>query len=251
MFNDPHVVYGIIASLVAASVSTLGLLSMAALGDWGRRNSSYFSSFAIGILLVAVFLHLIPEAFHESENAWQWVLAGFFGMTFFALVLRYFAHENRSGSNLAFGYASIIALGFHSFLDGVIYGTTFHSEPFTGVLATSGLLLHEFPEGVIAYFLMVEAGANRTHAVLWAFIAASITTVAGALASALFIENIEGLPFGALLALAAGALIYVMVFHLGPHARFTPKKRGYLLSMTGVAVALAAVILRESSGVGH
>ncbi len=218
---------------------------MAALGDWGRRNSAYFSAFAIGVLLVAVIFHLTPEALAYSPNAWRWGLAGFLVMFALGFGIRIFTRRSTDKLGLAIGYASIIALGFHSFVDGLIYEVTFHAEWFTGGLATIGLLLHEFPEGVIAFFLAREAGLSRNSSVLWAFFAASVTTVAGAAVAGAFIENIHDIPFGPLLALAAGGLVYIMIFHLAPHASLTPRKRGYLMASIGVAIAMIALVFRH------
>ena len=234
---------GVLASFVAALVSTAGLLSMAALGDWGKRNSAYFSAFAIGVLLVAVLFHLTPESLSYSPKAWRAIVGGFLGMFIFGYGLRLLSQNNKNGHGIAIGYASIVALGFHSFVDGLIYEATYHAEVFTGSLATSGLLLHEFPEGVIAYFLARDAGLDRIRSTVWAFISASLTTVAGAVIASAFIENVNALPLGPLLGLTAGGLIYIIVFHLGPHASLTPHRRGYLLASIGVVVALSALIL--------
>ncbi len=233
---------GLIASVAAALVSTAGLVSMALLGDWGRRNSPYFSAFAVGVLLVAVTLHLAPEALQHSRKAWRAILAGFIGMSAIGVSLK-FASRGRDGAAMAaFGFASIIALGFHSFLDGVIYETSFHEHLFTGGIATIGLLLHEFPEGVIAFFLLRETGMNPAAAGFWAFIAASATTVAGAVFASLFIGE---LAFASLAGATAGALIYIMVFHLGPHACLAPDRRGYPVASLGVIIAVSAIVLRH------
>ena len=236
---------GVLASFVAALVSTAGLLSMAALGDWGKRNSAYFSAFAIGVLLVAVLFHLTPESLAYSPDSWKSIAGGFLIMVFLGYGLRLLSHNNRNGHGVAIGYASIVALGFHSFVDGLFYEATYHAEVFTGSIATAGLLLHEFPEGVIAYFLARDAGLDKARSMVWAFIAASLTTVAGAFIASAFIENVNALPLGPLLGLTAGGLTYIMVFHLGPHASLTPHKRGYLFASVGVVVALSAVILRH------
>lgn len=236
---------GVLASFVAALVSTAGLLSMAALGDWGKRNSAYFSAFAIGVLLVAVLFHLTPESLSYSRTAWRAIVGGFLGMFVLGYGLRLLSHNSKNGPGVAIGYASIVALGFHSFVDGLIYEATYHAEVFTGSLATGGLLLHEFPEGVIAYFLARDAGLNRVRSIAWAFISASLTTVAGAVIGSAFIENVNTLPLGPLLGVTAGGLIYIIVFHLGPHASLTPHRRGYLLASIGVVVALSALILRH------
>lgn len=248
VFGDLQLYSGLIAATVAAAMSTIGLLSMAFLGDWGRRNSPYFSAFAVGFLLVAVLFHLVPEALSFSRNAWRWIIVGFAAMGLIGIALRVWTKRSETDANLAFGYASILALGSHSLLDGVIYETTFHDEFFTGGLATFGLLLHEFPEGVIAFFLLREAGMPRYAAGFWAFVAASLTTIIGAIVTTFFLENAMELPFPTLLGLTAGGLFYITIFHLGPHARFTPKGRGYFAASIGVVIALAAVILREASG---
>ncbi len=234
---------GILASLVAALISSVGLLSMAAFGDWGRRNSPYFSAFAIGVLLVAILFHLAPEALSYSSDAINWIVAGFFAMVGVGMLLRLFTNNQRNLLGAAFGYASIIALGFHSFVDGLIYEATYHSKFFTGTIASIGLLLHEFPEGVIAYFLARSAGLDRPMSILWAFVAASLTTVAGAIVAAYYIEQVSALPLGPLLGLAAGGLIYIIIFHLAPHASGTPHQRGYMMASLGVAVGLTAIVL--------
>ncbi len=218
---------------------------MAALGDWGKRNSAYFSAFAIGVLLVAVLFHLTPESLSYSRSAWRWMIGGFLGMSILGFGLRLLSQNSRNGHGIAIGYASVIALGFHSFVDGLIYEATYSTEAFTGSLATAGLLLHEFPEGVIAYFLARDAGLDRIRSIVWAFIAASLTTIFGAIVASGFLGGPENVPIGPMLGLTAGGLAYIMAFHLGPHASLTPNKRGYFIASVGVVIALAAVVLRH------
>lgn len=222
---------------------------MAFLGDWGRRNSPYFSAFAVGFLLVGVFFHLIPEALAASFDAWRWIVIGLGLVTGLWVLLRITARRQADSGDLAFGYASIVAIGSHSLLDGVIYVTTYHDAcPFDGGLATFGLLLHEYPEGVIAFFLLREAGMGRMMAGLWAFMTASVTTIVGALAGAALIDRIDQIPIGSLMGLTAGGLIYIIFLHLAPHAGLTPHRRGYLTAGIGVIIALAAVIFRDVLG---
>ena len=245
MFGEPGISSGLLASTFAALVSTVGLLTMAAAGDWGRRNSAYFSAFAIGVLLIAVFFHLAPEAISQSSNAWVWIIVGLGVMSVIGISLRTYANRRVEGQDLAFGYASMIAIGSHSFMDGVLYQTAFHDDLFTGGLATFALLLHEFPEGVIAYFLLREAGMKTVTACILAFFTASMTTPLGAISGAYVIESVPGLKVSTLLGLTAGGLIYLMAFHLGPHAALTPNRRGYLYTGFGVIVGLAAVIFHD------
>lgn len=236
------------AALLAAAISTLGLFSMLVVGDWGRRHSPYFSAFAVGFLLVAVFFHLIPESLHYSADAWNWIAVGLGAMILIGVVMRVASRRRVDDGDLTFGYASVFVLGAHSMLDGVIYVTTFQKEFFTGGLATFGLLLHEYPEGIIAFFLLREAGLSNLTAGAMAFVAASITTIAGAFGAEVLISSVDSIPFSALMGLTAGGLIYIISLHLAPHAALTPHRRGYLMAGIGVIIALTALILKQLAG---
>lgn len=252
LFGDFGLDGGLVASFIAAGISTLGLISMAAVGDWGRRNSPYFSAFAVGLLTVAVLFHLIPEAIGEAADSWKWVLGGFAALTLLAVILSNFAKRGGDGDTIALGYASTIAVGSHSFMDGFVYEATFrdfglfHDNVFTGAITTAGLMLHEYPEGVIAFFLLREAGLTELRAGILAFIVASLTTVAGAIGGGVVFDFFPFLTPSIVLGLTAGGLIYLLVFHLGPHARLTPRRRGYAVAGIGVVIGLAAIILHAA-----
>ena len=249
LFGDSTIYYGLIASLIAAGVSTFGIIMMSAFSSWARRNSAYCSAFAVGLLTVGVLFHLIPEAASLSKLALSWVAAGFAAMVLIGIAVQTAVNRQPEGAALTFGYASILALSAHSFLDGAIYAASFQEEAFTGWLATGGLLFHEFPEGVIAYALLAQAGLGRARAMFLAFIAAAATTVAGTIAAQFLISLTNTLPIAAMLGAAAGALIYVLIVHLGPHATSAPDKRGYDVAMLGVLTGMAAIILQHMSGV--
>ncbi|MBB5518592.1 ZIP family metal transporter [Amphiplicatus metriothermophilus] len=237
---------GVIAALFAGLVSTAGLFAMLLLKDWSRRNSPSFSAFAVGFLLVTVLMHLIPEALSYSFGAWRWMALGFAALFAFGLSLRLFTRRRIESANLAFGYASIIALGAHSFLDGVLYDLAYRGDLFTGWIATMGLMLHEFPEGAIAFYLLREAGMARLPAGVLAFVAAALTTVAGACLSA-YSPWTSDLPYAAFLGMTAGGLVYVTAFHLGPHSTRAPHPLGYRLMSLGVIVGLLAIIFRHGA----
>ncbi len=250
MFGVLSEIDGLAASTAAAAISTAGIATVALFGAVVERHASYFSAFAVGLLSVAVALHLIPETLDFSLGAIGWVFGGFAAMVLIGIAVQLSVSRSPEGAALTFGYASIIGLAAHSFLDGVIYAAAFRDDPFTGWLATGGLMLHEFPEGIIAFFLLAQTGLSRGNAIVLAFLAASFTTFAGTLVANAAIWLTEGPPMAAMLGGAAGALIYVVIVHLGPHASRAPKKRGYLFAQLGVATGVAAIVLNNIAG-GH
>ncbi|WP_428409178.1 ZIP family metal transporter [Hyphococcus sp.] len=229
-------------------MSTFGIFAMASFSGWAQRNSAYCAAFAVGLLTVGVMFHLIPEAASIASSALSWVLAGFVAMVLIGIAVQTAVARQPEGAALTFGYVSIIGLAAHSFLDGAVYAASFWEEAFTGWLATGGLLFHEFPEGVIAYALLAQAGLPRGRAILLAFIAAALTTVAGTISAQSLFSLASAPPLAAMLGTAAGALIYVLIFHLGPHATRTPKKRGYDVAMLGVMVGTAALLFEHFGG---
>ncbi len=245
MAGEEHTAYGLYASGVAALISATGIATMMIIGAKAHRLSAYVSAFAVGFLTVAVFFLLLPKAFSASNEAWQYALVGFGVMALAGIGIQLMFAGRLDNAALTFGYASILALGFHSFLDGFVYTASFHKEIVTGVIAVIGLMLHEYPEGIIAFLLLREAGLSSPIAGFGAFLAAGASTVAGAFAgdSALALVNMP--PLGALYGAAAGALIYVLLVHLIPHAWRTPKGRGYVAASLGVVVGTASVIFES------
>ena len=128
------------------------------------------------------------------------------------------------------------------FIDGIIYSVTFKVSVFTGALAAIGMILHEFPEGIVTFVLLEKSGFSQKKSALYAFLAAAISTPLGALASYPFITRIKTSTLGALLAVSAGALVYVGASHLLPAVEKENKKYSVFALATGVLVAVVIVL---------
>lgn len=233
-------------SLTAALVTALGIWTIRRFAGWGQRNTAYFMCFAAGVLISATFLHMIPKAFAMNPRAPAWLLAGFVGLHVFNRFLTAFVCEKSpDGKDYAIGVLPMVGIGFHSFIDGFIYSITFTVSLFTGLLATTGMVLHEFPEGIVTYLLLVRAGFGERRAARLAFVAAAATTPLGMLVSYPFVRDIDNELLGLLLALSAGALVYVGATHLLPRAEQERKRYSLVALAGGVAVALVVVASKQ------
>ena len=233
----------LITSLLAAVVTTTGIYTIRNFIDWGQRNITYFICFAAGVLISASFLHMIPKAIAMNVNAPNYLLLGFFSLYFFnRFITAFVCQRNPEKEQYGIGLIPMIGIGFHSFIDGMIYSIVFSVSIFTGFIATSGMVLHEFPEGIITYLLLLKGGFSERTAMLLAFLAAALTTPLGMLISYPFINNIDKPMLGALLALSAGALIYVGATHLLPKAEQEHKKYSFVALAGGVLVAILIVL---------
>ncbi len=250
MLIEPGHVAPLQASFLAAIISAAGLLSMAMLGDWGKKFSPAFSAFAVGIMLTATLLHLIPEGLAQSEQLWQWISLGLLAFILSGLFLRLLSSGQSIETDLSFAFSSAFALGTHSLLDGVLYAMAFQGDSFTGWVAAVGLLVHEFPEGVIIFFLLRDANLPRATAFALAFVTACLTTLVGTLGTLHFLDFFAAsVPI--MTGITIGAFIYVLIFHLGPHASRAPGRQGYLAASAGVLLATLAIVLGHSNHIGH
>ncbi len=100
---------------------------------------------------------------------------------------------------------------------------------------------HEFPEGIMTYLLLVRAGQSPSRALMLAWSAAAITTPLGTLLSYPLVDGIDPPTLGILLALSAGALLYVGATHLLPQAEHERRRFSVLALAAGVGVAVLVV----------
>jgi ZIP family zinc transporter len=230
-------------SLLAAGTTSLGIHTIRRFTAWGERNTAYFMCFAAGVLVSASFLHIIPKSLEMNSRAPGWLLAGFLGLHLFNRFLTAFVCErDPNRKDYAIGLVPMLGVGFHSFIDGWIYSIAFTVSILTGFMATAGMVLHEFPEGIITYLLLLRAGLSERQAALLAFAAAAATTPAGMLVSYPLISRIDDQALGALLALSAGALVYVGATHLLPRAQQEGRRFSLVALAGGVLVAIFIVM---------
>jgi ZIP family zinc transporter/zinc and cadmium transporter len=229
------------ASLTAALVTTIGIYTIRHFEAWGRKYSIYFVCFAAGVLISVSLLHIIPKSFEMSANAPAYLLGGFVLLHLFNRFITAFVCERGPDARYGIGLVPTIGIGFHSFIDGFVYSITFTVSIFTGAMAATGMVLHEFPEGIITYLLLLRGGFSERTSLILAFLAASISTPLGMLVSYPYISQIDKPLLGALLSLSAGALLYVGATHLLPQAE--KEHRKYSLFALGAGILVAVIIV--------
>lgn len=232
----------VVASSLACVVTTIGIYVISKYEAWGRQNIVYFMSFAAGVLVSVSFIHIIPKSFQMNEDAPTYLLIGFLVLYLFNRFLNLYICQEYQGETFATGIIPMLGIGFHSLLDGVIYSVTFNVSIFTGVLAAVGMVLHEFPEGIVTFLLLERGGFDRRRAALYAFLAAAISTPLGTLVSYPLIDDIAKPTLGILLAVSAGTLVYVGASHLLPEVEKENKQYSVISLAVGVAVAVVIVI---------
>jgi len=213
--------------MILASVTVVSLIAFVGLIFAGMREerlnrvTMLLVGFASGTLIGGAFLHLLPEAL-ESENdvttVFFYVIAGI--IVFFALEKFFYwrhCHERECPTH-AFVYLNLIGDGIHNFIDGMIIAATYIVSSASGsyqlgFATTMAVILHEIPQELGDFGVLIYGGLNRKKALTFNFISA-VTAVAGALLTYFlaYLQSIETL----LVPFAAGGFIYIAATDLMP-----------------------------------
>ena len=224
----------ILYSAIAGLSTLLGIALVIINEERVVRYSHYVNSFAAGLILGVAFFHLFPESLELSENALLYIFLGF--LVFYLLESLMVLH---SGSEIHFkgkrnpqhtkGMVMFSGLFFHSLLDGIIIGVGFEIDPKVGLLTSLGIILHEVPEGVTSFSLLIASIARNTA--LKMSIAVALATPLGALISLAFIGGLSESTVGLLLAMAGGSFLYIGASDLIPetHEEKGVANAGFLL----------------------
>ncbi len=257
----------ILAWIIAASLCG-GVLSVAcaavfALNDHAQRYLGAMVSYAIGALLGAVFLDILPEAIKLTPNVAALSGTVLFGILLFfvleKLVLwRHCHHVNCEAHELPAGEQDhdhgrsgmMIMVGdtFHNFVDGIIIAAAFLTDMHLGIVTALAIIAHEIPQEVGDFAILLNSGFSRYKAFQLNLIS-SFASVAGGVLGYFTLQTMQSwIP--SLLALAAASMIYVAVADLIPglhkraQLRDTVQQVG--LIMLGVAtVGLLGMLLAE------
>lgn len=224
--------------LIAAFVTTIGLIVVAQRSYWTERHAALFALAAGGMLLTLTLTHIAPEAIERSPGAWQLILGGYLAGLFLNFTVTAFFGDEDAGPSRMGAATPVIAIAIHSFLDGIIYSVTFAASFESGVLASLSLILHEFPEGVIAFTILRRFGFSNRQSFLFAFLAAAATTPAGVIASGPFVYTLGEETLGNLFAISAGLLLFVATGPLMTPLKTHPPVRSLLALSAGVVIAL-------------
>jgi len=213
--------------MILASVTAVSLIAFIGIFFAGMREerlnrvTMLLVGFASGTLIGGAFLHLLPEAIESGNDAttvFFYVIAGI--IVFFALEKFFYwrhCHERECPTH-AFVYLNLIGDGIHNFIDGMIIAATYIVSSASGsyqlgFATTMAVILHEIPQELGDFGVLIYGGLNRKKALTFNFISA-VTAVAGALLTYFlaYLQSIETL----LVPFAAGGFIYIAATDLMP-----------------------------------
>ena len=209
-------------------------------------------SYAVGALLGAVFLDILPHVFEATKNTARVAAFILFGLLAFFILekLLLWRHHHHGGEESAdhghqaeigdhgrSGWMIIVGDAFHNFTDGVIIASAFMANLKLGVVTALAIIAHEIPQEIGDFLVLLHSGFSKRKALLLNF-ASSFAAVVGALIAYFALSHVEQwIP--EILAVAAASMIYVAVADLIPGLH---KRTAFAEPMTQVAFIALGIL---------
>jgi len=242
--------YALLGTLAVSLVSLVGLFTLSRKEEVIKKYIYFFVSLAVGALLGDAFIHLIPESFENLENGTMvslLVIAGFFLFFIIEKFLHWHHHSDDADENHVHPVGKLVLFsdGVHNFIDGIVIGVSFMVSVPVGIATTIAVILHEIPQEIGDFAVLLHAGYSRKRA-LWLNFLSALAAVCGTFLAFFLGEAGTGLVVY-ILPIAAGGFIYIAATDLIPELHKTKSVKKSLLQIfaviLGVALMLALTLL--------
>jgi len=243
MMDTVPVLAWILAACVGGSLLSLAIAAAVAL----RVRASWIPtlvSFAVGALLGAVFLDILPEVFERTKNPSRitaFILGGIlaFFMLEKLLIWRHHHHPDVQDGEIPphagdhdeprhlhgrghghahdhgrSGYMIIAGDSFHNVTDGVIIASAFLADQKLGIVTALAIIAHEIPQEIGDFLILLHSGFGKKKALVLNALT-GVATVIGALVAYFALRHVSAwIP--EILAVSAASMIYIAVADLIP-----------------------------------
>jgi zinc and cadmium transporter len=232
--------YALLATLIVSLISLLGIITLILKEKSLNKILFFFISFSAGSLLGGAFFHLIPESLEKSNpsSIFQLVILGFIIFFILEKVLHWHhcqnnhCHEHKK----ILGFQNLFGDALHNFIDGLIIVSAFAVDFNLGLITTLSVILHEIPQEISDFAVLLYSGFSKAKALLYNFISA-LMAVLGTLIGYFLIIKVEQIAQW-LIPITAGGFIYIAASDLIPEINKERKLTKSTLSLLFFLLAL-------------
>jgi zinc and cadmium transporter len=238
--NMSSLVMIILSTFLITLCAWIGVLLIFMKKDSLDKITVFLVSLSAGALMGGAFLHLLPEASEilEGSSLFNVFLISF--VSFFLIEkLLHWRHCHKENCTVhTFGYMNLVGDSVHNFIDGLVIASTFMIDVKLGIATTLAVAIHEIPQEIGDYGVLIYAGFRKKTALIINYVVA-FTVVLGGVVGYFFFSSLNNiLPY--LLPFAAGGFVYIAASDLMPEIR---KEANLKKSIVSFLVFLLGIIL--------
>jgi zinc and cadmium transporter len=203
------------------------------LRELSQKTLALLLSFSAGVLLGAVFFHMLPETGRVLNESIGWpILAGF--LLIFVMERFVFVHacEERDCDIHQMGIPAFLGISLHSLLDGIALGAGL-ILPQLGPVVLLAVIIHKVPDSVSISSILLSAGWHRRKVAMLALLF-SLTTPVGALLSYLSFRTLSPENVAVAIGISAGTFLAIATADILPQVhRIEQRNPMTLVFLTG------------------
>jgi len=238
--------YSIVSVIIVSLISLIGVLTLAFSVKKLKKILLFLVSFAAGALLAGAFVHLLPEAIEEYGLGVNIAIYTLIGIVAFFIIEKFIhwrhCHIPASKEHVhPFAYTNLVGDGVHNFVDGLVIGASYLVSIPLGITTTVAIILHEIPQEIGDFGVLVHGGFTRKKALMLNLFTA-LTAVAGVIISLLIGTKIQNYTLF-LLPFTAGGFIYIAGSDLIPELHKEVKPLRSLFQLIALLLGMGVMFL--------
>lgn len=238
--------YTLISVFIVSLISFIGLFTIGMKTEKLRKFLIYTISFSAGALFGDAFIHLLPEAVEEKGFTLITSISIITGIGIF-FVLEKVVHWQHCHMPITkehihpFAIMNLVGDSFHNFLDGLIIGVSYLVSIPVGIATTIAVGLHEIPQEIGDFGVLLHGGFSKSKALLVNFMTA-LTAVLGAVTALIVSSYVESLET-ILVPIAVGGFIYIAGSDLIPELHKDVGLKKAILQIITFAIGVGVMVL--------
>ena len=245
-------IYTLLSVFIVSLISFIGVLTLSIKVEKLKKVLIYLISFSAGALLADAFIHLLPELIEGRTFTLSISLYVLLGIViFFVLekIVRWHHYHMPFDKEHEhpFAYMNLVGDGLHNFIDGLIIAGAYMLNFEAGIATTIAVVLHEIPQEIGDFGVLIHGGFSKAKALLLNF-ASALMAVFGA-AVALALSGLVGDIQSILVPVTIGGFIYIAGSDLIPelHKESHSVAKGILQTLAFILgiLVIAALLLLE------
>jgi zinc and cadmium transporter len=242
-----------IGSVVVISlISLIGAVTLSLNKAKLKAILLFLVSFAVGGLFGDAFIHLLPQSFEAlgaNLKTSLYILAGIFIFFILEKFIRWrHCHIPVSKEHIhPVAMMNLVGDGAHNMLDGMIVAASFSVSVPIGIATTLAVILHEIPQEIGDFGVLIYSGISVKKALFLNFISA-LTAVVGAIIALILESRIRGFAMY-LLPITAGGFLYIggsdliPELHKEDHVKISTSLLQLAAIMLGIGIMALLVFL--------
>lgn len=237
----------IVFGFAMSAIALVGSLTLILPEKLFRQIVLPLVSLAAGTLIGGAMLHLLPHAIEQAGNSNSVFVAfilGFLVLFFMEQFLHWHHCHQAQLHHEVVSYLILLADGLHNFIGGLVIGSAFVVNPELGIITWLIAALHEIPQELGDFGILINSGWHPKQALIFNFISA-LTFPLGAIIAYSIATDID---VSLLLAFGAGNFLYIGATDLIPQLKTKNSKQqiiNALIFVFGIAMMLIIKLLHH------